>query len=291
MMQSKTGCIGFFGFAYALLATCFLATLTSGNAFAQESDALDAARTQIAQAGEIEDEWRVVESPSAVTAKANNAKVVGKVASGEGVPFYDDDLIKLVRRLAINLLFTGLVAFIAHRYGRSQVDFVFTFLLMNVMVFFICFALKKLELELGMALGLFAIFGIIRYRTDAINVRDMTYLFVVIGLAVINALSNKKTSYAELLFANAFIVATTGFLEKLLPYELTPEELKARRHTQQFVCDDLELLKPENRERLLEHIYEKLGIRAERIVVKRIDVQAGHGNVTVHYRPEEQDGK
>ena len=116
----------------------------------------------------------------------------------------------------------------------------------------------------------------------------MTYLFVVIGLAVINALSNKKTSYAELLFANAFIVATTGFLEKLLPYEPTAQELKAMRRTQQFVCDDLELLKPENRDQLKEHIFEKLGIRAQRVTVKRIDVQAGRGNVTVHYRPDEQ---
>ncbi len=209
--------------------------------------------------------------------------------SDDHPPLYDNDLNKLIRRLAINLFFTSMVVFVAHRLGRSQSDFIFTFLLMNIMIFFICFALKKLELELGMALGLFAIFGIIRYRTDAINVRDMTYLFVVIGLAVINALSNKKTSYAELFFANGFIVASTVMLERLIPYEPTIAELKAKRQTQQFVCDDLELLKPENREKLMERIHDQLGIRAERLVIKKIDTVTGHGNVTVHYDPTKQD--
>ena len=214
----------------------------------------------------------------------------GEAESNEGkMPFYDDDLMKMMKRMAMNLFFVSIAVYIAHKFGRSNTDMVFTFLLMNVMVFFICFALKKLNLELGMALGLFAIFGIIRYRTDAVNVRDMTYLFVVIGLAVINALSNKKTSYSELLFANAFIVCTVGVLEKLLPYELTPQELKAQRHTQQFVCDDLELLKPENRDQLIEHIHDRLGIRAQRVVIKKIDTRLGQGNVTVHYNPEDND--
>ena len=113
------------------------------------------------------------------------------------VPLYDDDLGKLVVRLAINLVFLFLIVRVAYHAHQRQMAYVFTFVLMNVMVFFICFTLKKLDLGLGMALGLFAIFAIIRYRTNSINVKEMTYLFIVIGLAVINSLSNKKTSYAE----------------------------------------------------------------------------------------------
>lgn len=212
-----------------------------------------------------------------------------QVTKGEGVPLYDDDIIKMVRRLAINVFFAGLVVFVAHRVGRCENDYLFTFLMMNVMVFFICFALKKLELELGMALGLFAIFGIIRYRTDAINVRDMTYLFVVIGLAVMNALSNKKTSYAELVFANSFIVFAVAALERLLPFQPSAKQLKAQFATQQFICDDVELLKPENREKLIEHAYQKLGIRAEKVAVKKIDVSTGTGSVVCYYKPEDDE--
>ena len=133
------------------------------------------------------------------------------------VPFFDDDVYKLMVRFTINLtvvIFVVLLCyFFQHKRNRA---FVFTFLLMNVMVFFICFTLKKLDLGLGMALGLFAIFAIIRYRTDAIRVKEMTYLFIVIGIAVINALSNKKTSYVELLFTNVMILVAAGLLELLL---------------------------------------------------------------------------
>ena len=110
-----------------------------------------------------------------------------------GVPLWDDDIYKMLVRFSFNIFFALLVVLVAYcsNSDRNQ-RYIFNFLIMNVVVFFICFTLKKLELELGMALGLFAIFAIIRYRTDQIDVKDMTYLFVVIGLAVINSLSNKR---------------------------------------------------------------------------------------------------
>ena len=83
------------------------------------------------------------------------------------------------------------------------------------MVFFLCFLLENVKLELSFALGLFAIFGIIRYRTETIPIKEMTYLFVVVGLSVINALANKKISYAELLFANFAVVGLSYFFERI----------------------------------------------------------------------------
>ena len=100
---------------------------------------------------------------------------------------------------------------------------------------------------------------------------------------------SKKTSYSELLFANCFIVGSVAFLEKMLPFEPTLKQMKAKLTSQQFVCDDLELLKPENREQLLEHAYQKLGIRAERVAVKKIDVRLGQGNVVVYYKPDDDE--
>ena len=131
-----------------------------------------------------------------------------------GVPLWDDDIYKMVVRFCFNLFFALLVVLFAYcsNSDRNQ-RYIFNFLIMNVVVFFICFTLKKLELELGMALGLFAIFAIIRYRTNQIDVKDMTYLFVVIGLAVINSLSNKKTSYVELIFTNVAVFAACLILE------------------------------------------------------------------------------
>jgi len=77
-------------------------------------------------------------------------------------------------------------------------DYLFTFFMIGMITFFLCFGLKKLDIDTGMGLGLFAIFGILRYRTEGIEIKEMTYLFLVIGLSVINALASNKISLAEM---------------------------------------------------------------------------------------------
>ncbi|MEE2826313.1 MAG: DUF4956 domain-containing protein [Planctomycetota bacterium] len=191
------------------------------------------------------------------------------------VPLYDDDLGKLVVRLAINLVFLFLIVRVAYHAHQKQMVYVFTFVLMNVMVFFICFTLKKLDLGLGMALGLFAIFAIIRYRTNSINVKEMTYLFIVIGLAVINSLSNKKTSYAELLFVNLIIFTTTMFMEQLFSMR--------RLRSQTILFDKLDLLKPDQRADLLSNLKDRTGLDVQKVEVKRIDLQKKNAQIVVQY--------
>ena len=148
------------------------------------------------------------ESAQSVELVAQQEFGLRPVAEFLGVPYWDDDIYKMVVRFLFNLVFLALVVGVAYNANNDKNKrYLFSFLIMNVVVFFICFTLKKLQLELGMALGLFAIFAIIRFRTDQIDMKDMTYLFVVIGLAVINSLSNKKTSYVELLFTNVVVFA------------------------------------------------------------------------------------
>ncbi|MCR9202585.1 MAG: DUF4956 domain-containing protein [Planctomycetaceae bacterium] len=125
------------------------------------------------------------------------------------VPLFDDDIYKLLVRFVFNLVFLSLIVRLAIYPNQREREFAFTAVMLNVIVFFICFTMKKLELDLGLALGLFAIFGVLRYRTDALRPKEMTYLFIVIGIAVINSLSNKKTSYAEITLVNSLIVAAT----------------------------------------------------------------------------------
>jgi len=180
------------------------------------------------------------------------------------VPLFDEDLYKLVVRFVIDLSIVSCLILLVYRRYQRENSYVFAFFVMNVLVFFLCFALKKLDLGLGMALGLFAIFGILRYRTDAIQIKEMTYLFVVVGIAVINALSNKKTSYAELAFANAAILLTTSVLE----YSLAVPAVSS--HT--MVYDKLELLRPENRAQLLSDLRERTGLEVKDVVVKKLDL-------------------
>jgi hypothetical protein len=162
--------------------------------------------------------------------------------------------------------------------------------MMNVMVFFICFSLKKLDLGLGMALGLFAIFAIIRYRTDAIPVKEMTYLFIVIGLAVINALSNKKTSYAELMFTNMIIFSGSLILERVFPEtekaKPPKKSLAKDMLSRSIVYDNLDLLKPKNEVELIADIQERAGIDATNIEVKKIDLATGTASIVVSYKSD-----
>ena len=189
-----------------------------------------------------------------------------------GVPLWDDDLYKMIVRFVFDLFFLSLVVGLAYSANNQKNQrYIFNFVIMNIVVFFICFTLKKLELELGMALGLFAIFGILRYRTDQIDVKDMTYLFVVISLAVINSLSNKKTSYIELVVTNSIVCGACLFLEQFLE----PEVKKIKLTRSELVYERLDLLRPENVEELYKDIYQRTGIRADRVEIKQIDFQNG----------------
>lgn len=198
-----------------------------------------------------------------------------------GVPLFDNDLYKLVVRFFINLVFLALVVGLCYnRHQKSRV-FMFNFVLMNVTVFFICFTLKKLDLGLGMALGLFAIFAILRYRTDAIRVKEMTYLFIVIGIAVINSLANKKTSYAELMATNCVIIAATYLMESLIRVEKVSK--------QDIVYDRIDLLKPDKRSELYADIEQRTGLIPTRIKTGKIDFLKPAANITVHFEPKDSE--
>ena len=108
--------------------------------------------------------------------------------------FNQKDLVKLFVRFLIDFAFTFVIVRVLYFSANRRKDYLFTFIVFNLLTFFICFLLRKVPMELGFALGLFAVFGILRYRTEPIPIKEMTYLFIVIGLAMINALANKKIS-------------------------------------------------------------------------------------------------
>ena len=204
------------------------------------------------------------------------------------VPLFDDDLFKLLVRFAINVVFLAIIVKYAVYPNQRERDFAFTAVMMNVTVFFICFALKKLELGIGMALGLFAIFGVLRYRTDAIRVKEMTYLFIVIGIAVINSLSNKSTSYAELMTVNLLIFGTAMLKERIVgrtvPLETSNQNSfvkppKEEKFSVEY--DNLELLGAAQRPALLADLRNRTGINVTRVQIKTIDLGQGSATLTI----------
>lgn len=190
------------------------------------------------------------------------------------------DFLKLLFRFSVNLFFMiTLVRYIYYPVERKK-EYLITFFLISTTVFLLCFLLDNVKLELGFALGLFAIFGILRYRTDAIPIKEMTYLFMVIGLSVINALANKKVSYAELFFTNFALIAVTYGLEK---YWLVKHESRKR-----VVYENIELIKPINREAMHSDLEERTGIKISRFEVGRINFLNDSAEVKIFFYEDEQ---
>src|SRR5665647_2484186 len=127
-----------------------------------------------------------------------------------------DDFLSLLTRFSLNLMVIIIIVVGLYAKTSKRKDFYFSYIAVSIVIFLLCFLLVSVKIELGFALGLFAVFGIIRYRTDAIPIKEMTYLFVVIGVSVINALSKDYFGYVELTFVNILLVGALWVLERIL---------------------------------------------------------------------------
>ena len=187
----------------------------------------------------------------------------------------------LTARFGLNLLvLVILVRYFYYSVTRRK-DYLFTYLVIGSVIFLLCYLLDSVELQIGFALGLFAVFGIIRYRTNPIPIREMTYLFLIIALSVINALANIKVNYAELLFTNLAIVLITFLLEKV--FLLKHESSKI------ILYEKIELIKPSKREELLKDLEERTGITINRIEIGRINFLRDTARIKIFYY--EPDGR
>ena len=187
-----------------------------------------------------------------------------------GIPFYDDDLLKLLVRLSINLSFIFLIVNVLYTKKSSKESYTFSFYVISLIVFFLCFTLKKFELGLGMALGLFAIFGILRYRTNTLPIKEMSYLFVVIGISVINALANSKMSYAEIFATNSIVSFAIFLLER------RPQKVSSGRSTSSvkmtYPLEDVDL---SNLEVLRTKVESDSGLNIEKVKIEEINRKTG----------------
>ena len=199
-----------------------------------------------------------------------------------GIPVFDsEDFWELIVKTFFNLLVITIIIRYIYYPATKNKDYLFTYFLISLTVFLLCVLLDSVKLQLGFALGLFAIFGIIRYRTDPIPIKEMTYLFLVIGISVVNALSNKKISHAELVFANFMIVFITYGMERL--WLLRHESRK------NITYEKIELIKPDRREELLADLKKRTGINVIRVEVRRIDFLRDTANLRIFYYEEDTE--
>lgn len=191
------------------------------------------------------------------------------------IPLFDDDFFKMVFRFFLNTTFLTIIIQWLYYKSVKKRDYLFTYYMIGVIVFFLCFTLKKYELDIGMALGLFAIFGIIRYRTNPVPIKEMTYLFVVIGVSVINSLANQKMSYAEIVGANIIIVTTIYIIERVWFRENTLSKT--------IVYEKIENIKPEMHDVLVQDLEERTGLKITEVEIGKIDFLKDTTSITIKY--------
>jgi len=194
--------------------------------------------------------------------------------------WFDDDIYKLIFRLLINMIFMTIIIRYLYYPITKRKDYLFTYFMIGLITFFLCFGLKKLEIGTGMGLGLFAIFGIIRYRTNPIEIKEMTYLFMIIGISVTNALASKKISVAEMLLINSFVVALTYGLEYLW---LVKHETRKT-----IVYERIDLITPEKQMELKSDLEKRTGLSINRVEVGKINFLDDTAQVRIYYYAEEQ---
>jgi hypothetical protein len=197
-----------------------------------------------------------------------------------GISYFNDDFYALVFRMFVNItVLTLLIRFLYYPKSKRK-DYLFTYYLIGMITFFLCFGLKKLDIDTGMGLGLFAIFGILRYRTEGIEIKEMTYLFLVIGISVMNALASNKISLAEMAVMNVVLVLITFGLENL--WLLKHETRKIIQY------ERIDLIKPESYQEMLADVQERTGLKINRIEVGKIDFMRDTAQLRIFYDGEIQ---
>ncbi len=196
------------------------------------------------------------------------------------IEMFDDDIYKLAFRLVINVIFMTIIIRYLYYPITKRKDYLFTYYLIGIITFFLCFGLKKLEIDTGMGLGLFAIFGIIRYRTDAIEIKEMTYLFLIIGISVTNALASSKISILEMALINFSVVGITYGLEHL--WLLKHETRKT------IIYEKIDLIRPEHYDEMKADLENRTGLSINRFDIGKIDFLNDTAQVRIYYYAEEQ---
>lgn len=199
-----------------------------------------------------------------------------------GMNFIDDEFTKMIFKFGFTMIILFVIIRLLYYPATKRKDYLFTYFLISVITFFICYTLQDNKLKIGLGLGLFAIFGIIKYRTDAIPIKEMTYLFIVIGLSVINALSNKDVSLATLLFTNFAVVGIVFGLERV--WLLKHESSKL------VLYEKIEMIKPQNRDALILDLEQRTGIKINRVAINKIDFLRDTAQLIVYYYEDKQAG-
>ena len=199
--------------------------------------------------------------------------------------FFSTSFSMMLIRLVINLVVVSIIIDRLYYPKSKRRDFYFTFMLISIAIFFIVFFMifvleeMKGKTSLGIGIGLFGIFSIMRYRTDAMPVREMTYLFVIIALSLVNAIS-EGVPMIELAITNLIFLVAVWFFEWRL--EVLPSKI--------IQYDRMDLIQPDRKADLIADLEKRLGLKIIQVEVGSVDFIRDMAMVKIRYRGKRTDG-
>ena len=199
------------------------------------------------------------------------------------------DIYTLLVRLAINTVILTIIIRFLYYPKTNRKDYLFTYYLIGFITFFLCFGLKKLDIDTGMGLGLFAIFGIIRYRTDAIEIKEMTYLFVIIGLSVVNALlATPSIQVKDAFQINLVEMGLINISIVLIIFVLEYIWLVKHETRKTINYERIDLIHVDRYEEMKKDLESRTGLAINRFEVGKIDFLNDTAQIRIYYYADDQ---
>lgn len=183
-------------------------------------------------------------------------------------------LVEMLCRFVLNILMVWIVVHFFYYPKSKRRDYYFTFLLIAVSIFMLIYLMDGSKMKIGAALGLFAVFGIIRYRTESVPIREMTYLFFLVALSVVNGMA-QKLSIAELAAANIiFVVAVAMAESNMLAKHVACKYVK---------YDNISLITPDKRDEMIADLEKRLGLKVINVEIGSVDFLKDSALIKVFY--------
>ena len=192
------------------------------------------------------------------------------------------DFANFLVSFGFNFLVALLVVRFVYYPSTHNKRYVFTFLAFNTVIYFVLSFMTSIEIGIGVGFGLFAIFSILRYRTDPIPIREMTYLFVIAALPVMNSASSNGDVWPQLILANLVILAIMLVLEKEWGFHYETSK--------RIVYEKIELIRPDRRAELLADLELRTGLKIKRIIIGKVDFLRDTANLKVYYDDPNSEG-
>lgn len=194
---------------------------------------------------------------------------------GIGLQLNPQALTGLLLRYLLNVAIVYFLVMCVYLKHHKNREFAFTAIIVNLITFTICMVLQKVSMQMGFALGLFGVFGILRYRTEEIRLHDLTYLFIVIGIAILNSLTNQDVSIYEWLIVNGIILGSVWALEQ--------KNQRSGTGSMFMVYDNVDLLHPNRQEEFYQDLQKRFGMTIKKVSIRKIDLLRDSAEIVVEF--------